>query len=96
MLEINAIARAKLNKRLIYTLLNVFQIEMDFHTLFNVQDNLYLKWTPSFANRVIKYASQQANWLEYLHVDATTIDVNSGTVLIFYKIIDADGRLDEH
>ena len=51
---------------------NAFQIEMDFETLFDVQDNLYLKWTPSFADRVIVYANQQAKWQEYLNVDATT------------------------
>ena len=55
---------------------NAFQIEMDFETLFDVQDNLYLKWTPSFADRVIAYANQQAKWQEYLNVDADNI--NSG------------------
>ena len=69
---------------MINTFYNVFQIEMDFEALFNAQDNLYLKWTPTFADRVIKYASQQANWHEYLHVDATTVDSSSGTYSSYF------------
>ena len=66
---------------------NVFQIEMDFETLFDVQDNLYLKWTPSFADRVVFYANQQAKWQEYLHVDADNI--NSGKTPLGLYIVEA-------
>ena len=48
----------------------LFQIEMDFDVLFkDVKDNLFLKWTPSFSERVIEYANGQGNWKEYLHID---------------------------
>ncbi|CAB3977881.1 Hypothetical predicted protein [Paramuricea clavata] len=45
-------------------------IEMDFDLLFkDVKDNPFLKWTPSFSEKVIKYANRQGNWKEYLHID---------------------------
>lgn len=53
------------------------QIEIDFEAIFGeVADTLFLKWTPAFAEKVMAYATTQANWQSYLHVDMQK--VNSG------------------
>jgi hypothetical protein len=53
------------------------QIEIDFEAIFGeVADTLFLKWTPSFAEKVMAYATSQVNWQSYLHVDMQK--VNSG------------------
>ena len=54
---------------------------MDFDAL----DNLYLKLKPSFADRVIDYANQQAKWQEYLHVDADNINSSKLPSFTLYK-----------
>ncbi|XP_028417993.1 uncharacterized protein LOC114542716 [Dendronephthya gigantea] len=52
-------------------------IEIDFEEIFGeVADNLFLKWTPSFAEKVIAYANSQANWHSYLHVDMQKVNTD--------------------
>ena len=35
---------------------------------------MFLKWTPSFADKVIKYAEDQAKWKDYLGINMQQID----------------------
>ncbi|CAB3987566.1 Hypothetical predicted protein [Paramuricea clavata] len=51
-------------------------IELDFALVLpeSVSDNLFLKWTPSFADKVIKYAEDQAKWQVYLGINMEQIN----------------------
>ncbi|CAB3976855.1 Hypothetical predicted protein [Paramuricea clavata] len=64
-------------------------IELDFALVLpeSVSDNLFLKWTPSFANKVIKYAEDQAKWQVYLGINMEQI--NSGKCLERSNLVEA-------
>ncbi len=65
------------NKLFVLCIYLSMQIEIDFEAIFGeVADTLFLKWTPSFAEKVMAYATSQVNWQSYLHVDMQK--VNSG------------------
>ncbi|KAJ8034185.1 hypothetical protein HOLleu_20916 [Holothuria leucospilota] len=65
-------------------------IEMDFRLVFpDVAERLYLKWTPAFAEKVIKYATLQRNWTHSLAVNKNKLDSDNKKVNISLQLLPA-------
>ncbi|KAJ8043406.1 hypothetical protein HOLleu_10472 [Holothuria leucospilota] len=65
-------------------------IETDFSLIFpEVAERLYLKWTPAFAVKVLRYASLQRSWARCLGVDEGKLDTDIKKVNISLQLLPA-------
>ena len=55
------------NKLFVLCIYLSMQIEIDFEAIFGeVADTLFLKWTPSFAEKVMAYATRQVGRVTFM------------------------------